>query len=89
MIKNEKQFKITKGKLKDLERSLKVCREGKHPDKTIRKAMLGSIKSMMGDLEKEIKEYEKLKNKKPAIKQKNSPRQIFFLIIVLYILAQS
>jgi len=69
MIKNEKQFKITKGKLKDLERSLKVCREGKHPDKTIRKAMLGSIKSLMGDLEKEIKEYEKLKNKKvPTLK---------------------
>lgn len=68
MIKNEKQYKISRGKLKDLERSLKVCVEGKHPDRKIRNAALGSIKSLMGDLAKEIKDYEKLKNKRvPAL----------------------
>ena len=69
MIKNEKQYKITKSKLKDLERSLKVCKEGTFPDKTIHKAMADSLKSLMGDLEKEIREYENLKSKKaPTLK---------------------
>ncbi len=69
MIKNEKQYKITKSKLKDLERSLKVCREGTFPDKTIHKAMANSLKSLMGDLAKEIREYENLKSKKvPTLK---------------------
>lgn len=62
MIKNEKQYKITKSRLKDFERSLKVCREGTFPDKIIHKAMIDSIKSQMGDLEKEIREYEKLRD---------------------------
>ena len=67
MIKNEKQYKITKSKLKDFERSLKVCREGKFPDPVIHKAMKDAIKSQMD--EKEIREYEKLKDKKvPRIK---------------------
>ena len=69
MIKNEKQYKITKSKFKDLERSLKVCRESTFPDKTIHKAMADSLKSLMGDLEKEIQEYEDLKSKKvPTLK---------------------
>ena len=69
MIKNEKQYKITKSKFKDLERSLKVCKEGTFPDKTIHKAMADSLKSLMGDLENEIREYENLKNKKaPTLK---------------------
>ena len=69
MIKNEKQYKITKSKLKDFERSLKVCQEGKHPDPVIHKAMKDSLKSQMDDLKKEIREYEKLKNQKvPRIK---------------------
>ncbi len=57
------QYKITKAKLKDLERSLKVFREVKYPKKIDRKAM-DAIKSLMDDLEKEIREYEKLKNEK-------------------------
>ena len=69
MIKNEKQYKITKSKLKDFERSLKVCREGKFSDPVIHKAMKNAIKSQMDDLKKEIREYEKLKDKKvPRIK---------------------
>ncbi len=69
MIKNEKQYKITKSKLKDFERSLKVCREGKYSDPVIHKAMKDSLKSQMDDLKKEIREYEKLKNQKvPRIK---------------------
>ncbi len=64
MIKNEKQYKVTKSKLNDFARSLKVCKEGKYPDKIIHKAMIGAIKSQMDDLKKEITEYEKLKNKK-------------------------
>lgn len=72
MIKNEKQYKITKSKLKDLERSLKVCREGTFPTKTIHNAMADSLKSLMGDLEKEIREYENLKNNKvPTLKIKS------------------
>ena len=69
MIKNEKQYKITKSKLKDFERSLKVYREGKYSDPVIHKGMKDSLKSQMDDLKKEIREYEKLKNKKvPRIK---------------------
>ena len=63
MIKNEKQYKITKSRLKDFEKSLKICKEGKYPDKVIYKAMIDSLKSQMADLKKEIREYEKLKNK--------------------------
>ncbi len=69
MIKNEKQYKITKSKLKDLKRSLKVCKEGTFPDKIIYKAMVDSLKSLMADLKNEIQEYENLKNKKvPTLK---------------------
>ena len=72
MIKNEKQYKTTKSKLKDLQRSLKVCKEGTFPNKTIHKAMADSLKSLMGDLEKEIREYENLKNNKvPTLKIKS------------------
>ncbi|MFQ5443812.1 MAG: helix-turn-helix domain-containing protein, partial [Nitrospinales bacterium] len=63
MIKNEKQYKITKSRLKDFEKSLKICKEGKYPDKVIYKAMIDSLKSQMADLKKEIRDYEKLKNK--------------------------
>ncbi len=69
MIKNEKQYKITKSRLKDFARSLKVSKEGKFPDPVIQKAMVEAIKSQMDDLKKEIREYERLKNKKvPRIK---------------------
>lgn len=69
MIKNEKQYKITKSKLKDFEKSLKVCQKEEYPDQVIYKAMKDSLKSQMDDLKQEIREYEKLKNQKvPRIK---------------------
>lgn len=69
MIKNEKQYRTTKARLKDFERSLELCKENKHPDPVIQKAMVDSIKSQMDDLKKEIREYEKLKTEKvPRIK---------------------
>ncbi len=69
MIKNEKQYRITKSKLKDFERSLKVFQESKHPDPIIQKAMKDAVKSQMEDLKKELRDYEKLKSQKiPRIK---------------------
>lgn len=69
MIKNEKQYKITRSRLKDFERSLKVCREGTFPSKVIHKLMIDSLKSKMKDLEEEIRKYENLKNKQvPTLK---------------------
>ena len=64
MIKNEKQYKITKSRLKDFENSLKICKEDKYPDKILQKAMEDGIQSKIDDFKREIQEYEKLRDKK-------------------------
>ncbi|MFQ5673447.1 MAG: helix-turn-helix domain-containing protein [Nitrospinales bacterium] len=66
MIKNEKQFKITQTWLKDFERSLKLCREEKFANATVHKAMIEGLKSKINDLKKEIREYQRLRDKKPT-----------------------
>jgi len=66
MIKNEKQYKITQTWLKDFERTLKLCMKEKTPNAMVHKAMIGSIKSKINDLKKEMRAYQKLKDKKPS-----------------------
>ena len=64
-----------------MERSLKVCEEGALPDRTMHKAMVDSIKSLMDDLEKEIQEYENLKNKKVPTLEINSLADLPSLLV--------
>ncbi len=64
MIKNEKQYKITRTRLREFENSLKTCKEGKYPNPQIKKAVLGSLQVQINDFKKEVQEYEKIKNKK-------------------------
>jgi hypothetical protein len=68
MIKNEKQYLITKNSINDfrkaIEQSLKT-KEKMNP--VIFNAMIEGMNSQIEDLENEIKEYESLKNKKEII----------------------
>ena len=63
MIKNEHQWRISKGKVKNLQTALKNSANSEtklHP--AIKKAMLEGIKSQIKELKDEINEYETLKN---------------------------
>jgi len=62
MIKNEKQYLITKNKLNDMNRALEQSLNSKvKMNKVIYEAMLEGIKSQISDLMEEIQEYENLK----------------------------
>lgn len=69
MIKNEQQLKVTKSQMKNLKDSIKICQPQKNNmDEDMFNAMISGINSQIGSLEKEIKEYEELKNqKKPVV----------------------
>ncbi len=60
MIKNDKQYKITKSRLKEFKKGLKNLSE-QEMDPAWRELSEGSIKSQIEDFEKEIHEYELLK----------------------------
>ncbi len=57
MIKNAKQYKISKSKLKDLVLSLDGCDRALFPNDNIYKATKASIESLIDDLETEIRSY--------------------------------
>lgn len=72
MIKNEKQYLITKNKLNDMNRALEQSLNSKvKMNKVIYEAMLEGIKSQISDLLKEIQEYENLKQSKKEIEVDN------------------
>ncbi len=61
MIKNEKQYKVSKRALQSLiEQINKIKAES--PQTIKQKLVIGSIEDFKEDIEKEIREYEKLKN---------------------------
>jgi len=64
MIKNDRQFKITKNQLKKFEETLEILKNTDtseiHP--LFAKAQLDSIESQIESLKREIKEYEAIKN---------------------------
>jgi DNA-binding XRE family transcriptional regulator len=65
MIKNEKQYRITKNQIKKFNEALEVVRETqKNEDPLLLKLQIDSIESQIESLEKEIKEYEELKEGK-------------------------
>ena len=64
MIKNERQYRITRAQAERFERSLKELRQGEeeedlHP--LIAKAREDAIRSQLSDLRSELREYEALK----------------------------
>lgn len=63
MIKNERQYKITRAKLEDLETALAAI--DRHDSNLHPRQILGRVNSLertIGDLRTEIDEYERLKN---------------------------
>lgn len=66
MIKNERQYRITKAQAEKLHRTIreytKLSTPPIHP--VLRKAQLDALKSQVNDLKREIIEYERLKSGK-------------------------
>ena len=65
MIKNERQYRITRAQAKRFERSLEVLQQGNEDDDDlhplIAKAREDAIRSQLSDLRSELREYEALK----------------------------
>lgn len=63
MIKNERQYSVTKSQLETLKKSLEKAMDSKKVlPEIIKIAMLDGIKSKIKDLETELEDYESLKN---------------------------
>lgn len=68
MIKNERQYKITKGWLKNFGQALKeVSNKGEDIDPLLIQLEGDAIRSQMADLKKDIREYERLKIRKTIV----------------------
>jgi HTH-type transcriptional regulator/antitoxin HipB len=66
MIKNDKQYSITKSKRDEFKASLESLSASEN-NYLLHEIMISSIKSQIDTFEKEIAEYEKLKIEKPKI----------------------
>lgn len=68
MIKNERQFNVTKTQLEKFRESLEKALSSKKPlPAIIKTAMIDGIKSQIRDLENELADYESLKNRSKDI----------------------
>ena len=69
MIKNERQYRITKAQAENFRRT--VAEVTANPDRNLhpvlRKAELDGLKSQLGDLRRELQEYEALRSGKRRI----------------------
>jgi ribosome-binding protein aMBF1 (putative translation factor) len=69
MIKNERQYRITKAHVEKLENAIQETtrspRRVEHP--VLRKAQLDALKSQLKDLQCELKEYETLRSGKRTV----------------------
>src|SRR5207249_1172142 len=69
MIKNERQYRITKAQAEKFERALAQTRE--HPsdlgsvDPILQEAMANALRSQLADLRQELEEYEALRSGQP------------------------
>jgi HTH-type transcriptional regulator/antitoxin HipB len=80
MLKNEKQYKITKKKLAVLQNKIaEIEREGDRLSLT-RQLVLNSLLDMSSDMEKEIAEYDSLKKNKTKILKSRSLYELPSLI---------
>lgn len=73
MIKNERQYRITKTQAKRFEQTLKELMSGSHGDEELHplivKAREDAIRSQLSDLRAELEEYEALKAGRFELKQ--------------------
>ena len=69
MIKNDRQYKITKAQAAKFERALRRLEETPDPElhPVLRKAEIESVRSQLEELNEEVEEYEKLKNRPPRL----------------------
>jgi ribosome-binding protein aMBF1 (putative translation factor) len=69
MIKNERQYRITKAHAEKFEKAIQETTKSpqrvEHP--VLRKAQLDALKSQLKDLQREIKEYETLRSGKRKV----------------------
>jgi ribosome-binding protein aMBF1 (putative translation factor) len=80
MIKNERQYRVTKGQLAKLESALKLGQQAEsRMDPVIYKAMAAGIESQADDLRKELDEYERTKG--AAALRLHSPKELPQLLI--------
>ena len=64
MIKNERQYRITKAQAKKFDaaiRNLETAPQDKRVHPKLQKAQLDALRSQLSDLHKELQEYEALK----------------------------
>ena len=62
MVRNERQFNVTKGQISKLETALALSADAKgRMDAKVYRAMMAGIRSQIRDLSRELEEYERLK----------------------------
>lgn len=62
MIKNERQYKVTKGQIAKLTGALEIAMaERNRMDRRVYEGMASGIRSHIGELQSQLREYEKLK----------------------------
>lgn len=66
MIKNDKQYAITKAKFNEFRKSLELINDSENND-LLKKIMSDSIKSQIETFNRELNEYENLKHDRPTI----------------------
>jgi len=82
MIKNEKQFAITKKRLRDFETSLKNLIGSSHPEKKLRiKIQADAIRSDIKALRSEVNEFEKLKKGQVKTLTAHSINELPYILI--------
>jgi len=81
MIKNEKQYKISKKKLNDLVPKIKELKSDSTLHPLRNELILASYSNLKKDLEKEIREYEKIKSSSSDFNQERDLTELPRLII--------
>jgi hypothetical protein len=63
MIKNERQYRITKAQAEKFRQAIQKCKTSQPPDvhPVLRKAQVDALKSQFADLQRELTAYERLK----------------------------
>ena len=84
MIKNDKQYQITKNKVQDFEKTLNTLVLEKKKD-SLNQIMVNAVSSQLKSFNSDMLEYEKLRNQKPKILQspfENFPEALIKIRIV-------
>ena len=81
MIQNEKQYKITKKLLSEVVAKIKQLKSDKEQDPLSIQLILATTENFRKDLEKQIKDYEKLKFAKTSVLKERSLSDLPSIII--------